>query len=201
MGETEAVVGKQESQELLAVHRLLNNRLETIPWHVSNVGPELEELRTWEHRSLLKLLRKGDQVFCAYDTLGILTHLCLSLKHPTVYHSVRDLYSFAEVPKLRLICDPLHMPPKHEFFYHDKYDVVMSTFLFSVGQDLEEKAYTFLATMARILKPGGRLIVSYCASQPDTMIEVAERIGMFFKAIESRSGAKGHCGVLSMGVS
>lgn len=182
----------------LAVKRLLDTRLETIPWHVSNVGVEIADLRSWEHRSLLKMLRpeKKHEVLCAYDTLGILTHLCISLGMSATYHSTRDLYGFAEVPVHRYICDPVNMPPKHPFFYHYKYDCIVTTFLFTPKDDRSASTFTLLGTLKRLLKPDGFFVLSFCESTSDNVVAAVEDLGMAVDDMTSRADPRGLCGIM-----
>jgi hypothetical protein len=182
----------------LAMQGLLNSRLETIPWHVSNVGPEFAELRSWEHRSLLQMLNPSanKEVLCAYDTLGILTHLCITLGMSATYHSTKDLYSFAEVPVRKFACDPLNMPPKHEFFYHYKYDAIVSTYLFNPAKSRPGGAFSLMGTLRPLLKPRGFFVLSYCDVDSDSVVEAIDAVGMVVDGIDVRQGARGVCGVI-----
>lgn len=189
----------QGDKALLVVHQLLNNRLETIPWHVSNVGVDVEELRTWEHRSLLHLLQNSrGEILCAYDTLGILTHLCLTMNLPAVYHSVRDFYSFPQSPVRKIICDPLNMPPKHRLFYESRYGTIASTFLFAQPKFQDSKTYTFLGTLKRLLKPGGRFVVSYTGEDNSELLAAAESLSLCITDTITQPDVKGVCGVVAL---
>lgn len=197
----------QGGQHELAVQDLLNSRKETIPWHVYNVGPDHAERRTWEHEMLLLAIgEKPKSVFCAYDTLGILTHLCLVVGQHATYHSTKDLYTFPKTPVARVTGDLVNMPPKHLFF-NTKYDIILSTYLWGRVNAAEHgRRHTFLATVKKLMAwNGGRIVVSYCNDHifPEADVEaVASEVGLMVVGIHKKLGKRGECGVavLEVGV-